>query len=131
MTDEIDLTPKVKMQLAWDLIDHDKIVEWLPKLGLVPPSEEGLEMDHIDSHRRAVRVRPLLPLIGAYTSMISDIHATYIIDSAAELLPAETREESTEAYKAVAFQMMQSAVLATVAELMDNGVIAYGPAVDS
>jgi hypothetical protein len=129
MVDIIDLEPKYKARLLWDLLEHDEVRGWMSKLGLVPPSEEGLEMDHVACHKRAALVQPLSPLISAFAAMASEIQTAYIIDAAGDMLAEDEREDAEEMYSDVVFRHMQSASLAIIAELLQEGVLAYGPEV--
>ena len=129
--DNIDLTPKYKGRLTWDLLAHNEVQAWLPKLGLVPPSAEGLELDHVEAHARPAAIQPLAGLVAALSSLCSEIHAAYVIGEVPdELLPTEDlREEARESYADLAFTVAQSCTLAVIAELMQEHILDFGSAV--
>lgn len=142
MTEIIDLGPRLKANLAWDLLSHDEVRDYLPVLGLVPPSDEGLEMDHEEAHRRADLVVPIAPLIVAISTIASDVHATYTISEAEELLSAEDPgdfdeedddddeeddEEVETVYRSIVGNIITSASLAVIAELLSARVLSIGP----
>lgn len=66
----IDARPLLTRRLAWDMLPHSLTPSALRRLGLVPPCEEGEEMEHAESHRRldpllAIehQLKPVLPLV--------------------------------------------------------------------
>jgi hypothetical protein len=130
MPDEetLDLTPLVKTRLAWDLIEHDKVREWLPRLGLTPAGDESFEMDHVACHHRAVLVEPLADLIGQYSALAAGIHARYVMHGAEGDFSPEERDEARDQYAVVAFRLIESSALSIIAEFLQDGFLTYGPA---
>lgn len=66
----IDARPLLTRRLAWDMLPHMISPVVLHRLGMVPPSEEGEELEHEDSHKRLdpllnieSYLRPILPLV--------------------------------------------------------------------
>lgn len=124
----LDLTPLMKARLVWDVIDHDAMREWMPRLGLTPASEESMELDHLACHRRAQLAMPVSGLVDTLASLLAEIHGTYVIHEAGDLVPPGQRAEAAAEYADVAYRMIQSSALAIVSELLQEGLLAYGPA---
>ena len=69
-TEGIDARPLLTRRLAWDMLPHYLSPVVLNRLGMVPPSEEGEDLEHDDSHRRLDplldiehHLRPVLPIV--------------------------------------------------------------------
>lgn len=146
----INLGPGFKSRLTWDLLGHDEVQEWLPRLGLVPPSEEGFTMDHVAAHERELRIKPIAPLVAALSSLASDIHASYTISEAeamlggleeeddddlcercaAEAAEADDDDEEPEhVYRMIVEGIITSGALAIISELLQDQVLTIGPGV--
>jgi hypothetical protein len=66
----IDARPLVTRRLAWDMLPHLYSPLVLRRLELIPPGDEGQDLEHEDSHRRLDSVlaiephlRPILPIV--------------------------------------------------------------------
>lgn len=64
----IDARPLLTRRLAWDMLPHDITPVVLRKLGMVPPCEEGEELEHHESHRR---LDPLIEIEDQLRPVIS------------------------------------------------------------
>lgn len=82
----IDARPLLTRRLAWDMLPHDLSPVVLRRLELVPPSEEGETLEHVDSHHRLdplldieCHLRPILPLVKDIlcAAMLVDQDAEY------------------------------------------------------
>jgi hypothetical protein len=69
-TEGIDARPLLTRRLAWDMLPHFVTPLVLHRLGMVPPSDEGEDLEHDDSHKRLdpllgieCHLRPVLPII--------------------------------------------------------------------
>ena len=126
----VDLLPLAKTRLAWDLLDHGSMRDWLLRLGLSPASPDMEELEHREAHDRIEKLAPLTGLAETFAAIIADINAEYMSwqreqeSGGADTVPAEARDEFTDA----AFRMIRAAVFAVLAEFLADGVIAYGPA---
>jgi len=68
--ENIDARPLLTRRLAWDMLPHMYSSIVLSRLGLVPPGDEGEDLEHEDSHQRLdpllnieCHLRPILPLV--------------------------------------------------------------------
>jgi len=66
----IDAIPLLTRRLAWDMLPHLYSPIVLRRLELLPPGDEGEDLEHEDSHRRldpllAIEpyLRPILPIV--------------------------------------------------------------------
>jgi len=66
----IDARLLLTRRLAWDMLPHSLPPSVLRRLGLVPASEEGEEMEHVASHLRLdqlvgieQQLKPVLPIV--------------------------------------------------------------------
>jgi hypothetical protein len=121
----IDMLPFVKTRLAWDLLEHDEINGWLPRLGLVPADPEMSDMEHREAHKRAAAVAPLSSLSDTYSAVIADIQSAYLSHESERPVDAEDQEIFTD----MVFRILRTGVHAVLAEFLADGVLAYGPTV--
>lgn len=68
--ENIDARPLLTRRLAWDMLPHMYTSIVLNRLGMVPPGDEGEDLEHEDSHHRLdpllsieCHLRPILPLV--------------------------------------------------------------------
>jgi len=121
MEQPIDLEPLLKSRLAWDLLPHDQMREWMEKLGLTPPNKDVEAMEHREAHGRANLVRPISRLVDAYVAQISEIQAAYLGEH------SEASEEQLEAFTEDAFLLGRASTLAVLVEFLADGILVYGP----
>lgn len=66
----IDARPLLTRRMAWDMLPHDLPPVVLRRMALVPPGDEGEDLEHADSHQRLAplfaiepHLRPILPIV--------------------------------------------------------------------
>jgi hypothetical protein len=73
-TGDIDARPLLTRRLAWDMLPHCYTPLVLNRLGMVPASEEGEDLEHDDSHRRLdplVNIEPQMrPILEIVTNIL-------------------------------------------------------------
>lgn len=69
-TEGVDARPLLTRRMAWDMLPHDLSPVVLRRMELVPPGDEGEDLEHGDSHHRleplfAIEpyLRPILPIV--------------------------------------------------------------------
>lgn len=129
--DPINPKPLILSKLAWDLLDHDEVREWLPRLGLVPAGDDSLEMDHAACHERAQLLRPLVHAITVYSDLLAEIHAVYVIHEAGDTIPAAEQKAAREQYERGAQRLIQTSALSMIGEMLQEGILSYGEALRS
>jgi hypothetical protein len=120
----IDLQPFVKTRLAWDLLEHSEMSQWLPRLGLLPAADDMDDLEHRESHARASQLVPIARLTEVYAAIIAEIQTAYYIHESGHDVEADN-EEFTD----MVFRLLRSGMFAVLAEFLSDGVLAYGPQV--
>jgi hypothetical protein len=66
----IDAAPLLTRRLAWDMLPHMISPVVLHRLGMLSPGDDGVVLEHEDSHRRLdplldieCHLRPILPIV--------------------------------------------------------------------
>jgi len=121
MEQPIDLTPMLKTRLAWDLLPHEEMREWMEKLGLTPAQEDVAKMEHQEAHDRSAIVKPISRLVDAYVAVISEIQSVYLGEH------SEASADQLEAFTEDAFMLGRAAALAVLVEFLADGILVYGP----
>ena len=70
----IDARPLLTRRLAWDMLPHTYTPLVLHRLGMVPASDEGEDLEHYDSHRRLdplIEIEPQMqPILDIVTKVM-------------------------------------------------------------
>lgn len=124
MTDSFDLIPLVRQQLAWDMLpcEHD----YWRALELTPPSDEGRDTMHAQSHTRMHAVEPFKNFVDTYSILTADIITEVMYQNLLKHLDGEeipgietwhevTRKQNRE--------IVRGAVYPILAHLMDSGLM--------
>jgi hypothetical protein len=119
----VDLLPLIKTKLAWDLLEHDQMHVWLPRLGLVPAAEDMVPLEHKEAHARAAKVVPLASIAETYAAIIADIQTVYFAHESG------TQGMDHSEFTDTIFRLVRAGLFSILAEFLADGVIAYGPAV--
>lgn len=119
----LNLHPLVKTKLAWDLLPHNKMRDWLPRLGLTPSAEDVHDLEHKEAHARAATVEPIAELADIYAAIIADVQTVYLAHESG------TTTEAQAEFTDYVFQLNRSAILAVLTEFLSDGILAYGPAI--
>lgn len=124
MDDTFDLGPMITTKLVWDMVEHDYVQQFLPECGLTPPSDEGAESAHIESHVRRLAVTPPAAVFNKLAELAADIYTTWKIGRPEDEspLPPEARGEFTEQNT----ELLQTAGVAIIAQLIEMKILAYG-----
>lgn len=115
---EIITEASLKKKLIWDLLPHSRVMEMMPKVGIVPGSPEGEVMEHRASHYRIAGADPLEQMIVFMGALSGDILARSILESQG----IEHDDEIVEAYAHVSI----AACHAVIANLLDLNLIHLG-----
>ena len=120
-TDDIDLTPMLLRRLTWDTMPCDEVADLLTALGLTHGTDEGMHLDHADSHHRMAQVFPLEPYFRRFAEILGVVLATAMTQRAGVELGEESilfAEQNAE--------VVLAATRAVVAQFVETGVLEYG-----
>jgi hypothetical protein len=123
MTEIIGLNglPLLTRQLAWNCLPCDTAPRVLTRMGLVPPSEEGIEAEHDEAHARKNELRPIASVLGSMVGLTADLLATAILEDTSERsYSEEERAALTIHYQTV---ILQSSI-GLIAQLVHMNVLA-------
>jgi len=125
VSEKMDAVPLLMRRIAWDIIPCEEVADLFPKLGLVPASDEVFDMEHDESHRRIDLCGPLVNYIEVFAEITNQVIKAYML--------RETEDEAsgiTAAYVELLVQqnlsVMRRGIYATLAQLLDTGVIVIG-----
>jgi hypothetical protein len=122
-----DHGPLTRRELAFDLLPHDEVQELMARLGLDNADTEMFNLEHMDSHVRLRRVDPIMPLIRVLSGLIANtFNQAYLTQSEAN---GDISREKREAFNRQNYAIIQSSVIAMLAQLLQVGVIAIDPSV--
>jgi len=121
---DIDMTPTMLRRFAWDILPCDEVPDVLTALGLTHGTDEGMEMDHQDSHDRMGAVYPLEPYLQRFSEVMGVVTATAMTESAG----VDLGEDSVKFAEQNA-EVVLCAARAIIAQFVESGLLAYGPRV--
>jgi hypothetical protein len=124
LSEPVDFKPLLTRRFTWDTLPCSQVAELLPKLGLVVGSEEGIDIEHRESHARMAKVFPLEKLFQAYSEILGVVLTTALTHNAGVELPSE----DSVGFAAQNAEVVLCSARAIVAQLMCQGVLTYGPA---
>lgn len=129
----LDPRPPLLKRMVWDIFPHDaEIVQEVQKrLGLVPDSEDGLEVEHRASDTRINRVAPLTGTLETLSGYAAEVMGQYLVSVLETTAGQEVElpEGFHDSFGRQNAEVINSATYAILCHLMDTGVLAYGPKV--
>lgn len=124
-----DLRPLITRQMCWDMVAHDEVLTTLQELGMVLGSDEGMAMEHQDSHVRTAPIAPYAHVIRGCAEIAAKVYsAMYFHPVDPEDLDGEI-EDVKQRFDDQNEEIVTAAVTAVLAQLLDGGVIAVRGAV--
>lgn len=125
----IDLVPLLRRTFAWDVLPCSQATSFFPCLGLLPGSDEGTDAEHAAKHDRYKRLDPVRGVVEVYTSIVSDVITKVMLrydmdENRAKLDESGALQAMTEQNA----EVIRIALYASLSQLLDNGVLAYGKA---
>jgi hypothetical protein len=119
---QIENYDTLRRKLMYDLFPHTMLTEGFAALGIVPGSDEVVDLEHMASHVRDAKMSSTLHQVTLFIGAIAGevLASAQLMGSDAKGLPAEKKQQ----YRYEIAQVVQVASVAVVAELLDLGVIA-------
>lgn len=115
MADVVNLDALIKRQLAWDILPCAQAADLLPRLGLMPGSEGGNDLEHHRSHQRMNKIYPINDLVKVYSGLAGEVIATAILDhqdaGVDDTKVAHYRQTVTAGAQAVIANLIESGAL--------------------
>ena len=121
---EIDLTPVLLRRFAWDIMPCSEVNDLLPALGLTHGTDEGMHIDHAESHHRMAQVFPLEMYLQRFAEVMGVVTAT-----AMHSRVANAQEVDTVQFAEQNAEVILHSARAIIAQFVANGVLTYGPRV--
>lgn len=126
LTGPVDMTALLTRRMAWDTTMCDGVPELLTALGLTHGSDEGMRIDHAESHDRMSQVLPVEGMLEAYASVAGAVLSTAVM----EIKGLEMSEEDELAWASQNAELILAGSRAILAQLMSTGIIGWGPLVN-
>lgn len=79
--------PYYVKQLIWDIIPHEDARELMEIMALIPPSDEGWEMEHQSAHKRQEVADSLSDTVVQTTLEALEVYVNYMVNSPDGKLP--------------------------------------------
>jgi hypothetical protein len=99
----------------------------MPRLGLDNADPEMFNLEHMDSHARLRKVDPIMPLVQVFSGLIAQtFNQAYLTQSETH---GDISREKREAFNRQNYAIIQSSVIAILAQLLQIGVINIDPTV--
>ena len=118
MVVEIDKTPLLVRQFAWDLFPR----EWMPNvwslLDLVPEGPDGQEREFTESETRIAETEPMVAHIEVYSAIVAFIMSQSDLSHEEEVTP-EQEKAKMEKYQ----ELISCGASVIIAKLIDDGMI--------
>lgn len=78
---QADLLASVKRKLIWDIVPCSRVLEFMPKMGVVPGSEEGEAVEHRASHERLNSVLPIVAIVTRLGLLGGEVASRAILEN--------------------------------------------------
>jgi hypothetical protein len=121
---EIDMTAMLLRRFAWDTMPCPEVADLLTALGLTHGTDEGMHLDHAESHHRMAQAFPLEPYLQRFAEILGVVVSTAMTRKAG----VELGEDSVKFAEQNAEVVLHSA-RAIIAQFIETGVLTYGPRV--
>lgn len=115
----INMNVILKRNLVWDILPCPTQAAAISKFGMLPGSEGGNNREHSRSHARLDRIVPVSGVIQLISEMASEIAGTSILESQG----IDVDDYLGKNYMQLFSKIAKAASLATVANLLDQGMI--------
>lgn len=123
---DLDMTPVLTRRFVWDTTACRRVPDLLTALGLTHGSDEGMELDHSESHHRMHHVLPLEGQLQVYSQIIGTILTKAILSRSG----VEISEEDELGFAAQNAETVVSGARAIISQLIYTGVLQPGPLFD-
>lgn len=120
--EQLNTTPFILRRFVWDVMPCSEVTGLLPALGLTVGSQEGLRMEHVDSHRRIARTEPLSAALARFAEILGVLVSVAMTEKAG----VDLGEDSVK-FAEQNQEVIEHACRAIIAQFIDTGVLAYGP----
>lgn len=118
---EIDMTPMLLRRFAWDTMPCSEVADLLPALGLTHGTDEGMNLDHADSHHRMSHAFPLEGYLQRFSEVLGVVFATAMAQKAG----VDLGEDSVKFAEQNA-EVIRCGARAIIAQFLETGVLEYG-----
>jgi hypothetical protein len=122
---DLDLKPLWLRRLSWDALPCEQAPDIQVKLGLVPVTEEGQELDHRASHERMTLVNALQPAVEYFSALIGQVLSAALIYQASDEIKEQITEALAKQFDAQNAEIIRISTLVIIAQLISTGVLGY------
>lgn len=127
---ELDMRPLILKRLIWDIYPHDidLVRDVQSKLGLVPDTDDGMELEHEASDVRINRAAPLTDTIETLSEYAAEVMGHYLVAmvSAHAGGDVEVPDDFYEGFARQNGQVIYESTYAILCHLLATGVLEYG-----
>lgn len=119
-------------KFTWDLTPCSEVMAYMRVLGLIPPSAEGAEIEHTESHRRIMLQDPVQQRVMVYAAMSARVLAALALRLGDGPLQMPAGMQPDQVVETVTSQFTQTIHVATsviIANMLDQGYLQLGPKV--
>lgn len=107
-------------RMVWDIIPcpEENIVGFMPKLGLLPGSDEGNGIEHHDSHARYNEIMPIYKELAETAEIAGMVMGTALVERFSDRSDEEKSQQVRET-----MEVSRAVCQAVVANLVDCGYL--------
>jgi hypothetical protein len=118
----LDLLPLIKRRMAWDVVPCPDQPDILKKMGLLPGSEQGNDLEHKASHVRLNQIAPIQHWLSVMSGAAGEAAARAILESHGIEVDEGLENPQMQHY----IRVVYATSVAVVANLLDYGIIEFG-----
>jgi hypothetical protein len=119
-----EMVPVLIRKYAWDIIPHEHTLSFLPVLGLIPASAEGVSVEHHDTHRRISLQSPIQNLISVHAVLAARATAAFALRLD---LNTETDPKIVQMVTTQFAETIHIGATAIIAHFLEEGYLQLGP----
>lgn len=126
VTDYIELNPLIKRKIARDVLPERITEASIAKLGLLPGSESGNDIERHASRMRLNKIAPIWNVVQLLSDMAGEVAGRAILESLGYDFQIADDDPDLAQYK----KLVQAAVPAVIANLIELGMLRMGAGVE-
>ena len=122
MDEPIDLKPILTRKMIWDILPCPEQEEVIERMGLLPASPGGHNLEHAASHRRLNRLVPILEPLELLSAVAGEVVGRTILEHQGIDIGNDLDNPYLQQY----IRTSVGTTMAVVANLVDYGILCLG-----
>lgn len=121
LEEQIDVSPLIKRRMVWDVLPCTEAAGFISRVGLVPGSDGGDEMEHRQSHSRINQLLPIVRAVDDFSRLAGEVAGRAILENQGIEIDSQSEGEINKYTTAV-----MASCRTVIANLIENGVLHIG-----